>query len=250
MRRLLALACLSSFAACGDIDVRSIRTGDVVPAALEGEWKGAWQSGATGINGLLTLRIQDFGGEPVVSVQIAHPCVPPSQYQFRATPNRIELLANDVVLFEAALGAGRTLIGTYGCVADSGSWDAIWQRDLPDLVDLGGRWVGSVTVAGIPTQTLVVQLEQSVHNGTLALDGSMRLPDLLVDPLPVVGSVQFRDGVFDLVLVTEPGTVPLVHMVGVGNTTTLRVPGGQLQAAFDPQLPLVEATWELQWQSR
>jgi len=251
MRRSLVPACLLLLlAACGDIDVRSIRTGDVVPVALRGEWKGAWQSGQTGLNGLLTMRIQEYDGEPVVSVQIAHPCVPPSQYQFRATATKVELLANDVVLFEAVLGGERSLIGSYGCLVDTGSWDAVWQKDLPQLVDLGGSWAGSISVPDYPLQPIVLQLEQSVRNGSLVLGGSMALPGLLADPLAMVGTVQFREGVFDVLLVTEPGVVPLVHMVGTGNSTTLRLSGGQLQAAIDPLLPLLQATWEMQWQGR
>ncbi|MBL8728714.1 MAG: hypothetical protein JNM25_09815 [Planctomycetes bacterium] len=250
MRPLLAASLSLTFAACGDIQVRSIRTGDVVPDALQGEWTGAWQSAQTGFGGLLTLRIQDFAGEPVVSVQIAHPCVPPSHYQFRATPAKVELLADDVVLFEAVVGAERTLIGSYGCTADAGSWDATWQRDLPALVDLTGRWLGSASVPGYLPQAIVLDLQQTVRNGTLAFDGAMQLPGLLPEPLPMRGSVQFRAGVFDVVLVTEPGTVPLVHMVGTGDTALRRLDAGQLQAAVDPLLPLVQATWEMRWQTR
>lgn len=250
MLRPLAAACLLSVAACGDIQVRSIRTGDAVPTALEGEWQGAWQSSQTGNNGLLTMRIQDFGGEPVVSVQILHPCVPPDQYQFRVTTEGIELLADGEVLFAAVYGVERTLVGSYGCPDDSGSWDATWQRDLPALVDLSGRWAGSVTAPGYPEQAILLDLQQTVRGGALAFDGAMSLPDLLPEPLPMVGSVQFRDGVFDVVLVTEPGVVPLVRMAGVGETATLRVQNGELQAAIDPLLPLVQATWQLQWQQR
>lgn len=245
-----SLALLLGCAACGDINVRSVRTGDVVPPALEGEWLGSWQSSTTGINGLLTLRIQDFAGEPVVAVQIAHACVPPSQYQFRASPTKVELLADDVVLFEAVIGTDHTMIGSYGCAADAGSWDATWQRALPELIDLSGRWLGTVAVAGQPTQTLVLDLTQSVRNGTLALDGSMSLPDLLPDALPMRGSVQFGEAGFDLLLLTQPGTVPLVQMTGTGSSTALQVPSGQLLAAIDPLLPLVEATWTVQRQGQ
>jgi hypothetical protein len=236
--------------ACGDIDVQSIRSGAVVPSALAGEWQGVWQSELGGSFGVLTLRIQDFDGEPVVAVDIAHPCVPPDEYQFRATASTVELLADSVVLFRAVLGPERTLVGTYGCLADTGSWDATWQRDLPELVDLSGQWLGSVSVPGFPPETLVVQLEQSVRGGALALDGSLRLPNLSPEPLPLVGTVQFREGAFDLVLVSAPGSLPLVYLVGVGDTPTLRVQDGQLQAAIDPSTPLVVATWDVQWQTR
>lgn len=250
MRPLSVAACLPFlFAACGDIEVRSIRTGDNVPDSLQGEWSGAWRSDLSGINGLLTMRIQSFAGEPVVSVQISHPCVPPSQYQFRASPTKVELLANEVVLFEGIVGTDHTLVGTYGCLADVGSWDATWQRELPELIDLGGTWTGSVTVPGFPSQAIALDLEQSVRGGGLTLRGTMAVPGVLPDPLPMLGNVQFRSGQFDLLLVSEPGSVPLVHMVGTGDTGTLRLQDGELQAAVDPQLSLLQGTWEMQWQS-
>ena len=233
-------------AACGDIDVRSIRSGDVVPEELEGEWWGAWISALSGVNGVLTLRIQHFAGEPVVGVQIAHPCLPPNQYEFRATASTVELLADDVVLFRGVLGDDRTLIGTYGCAADLGSWDATWHRDLPPVADLGGLWVGTVTVPGLPTQEMQLQLEQSVRDGALVLTGAGALPGLLTEPLPLLGQVQFRQDAFDLGLVTAPGILPIVQLVGIGDTASLQITNGQLQVAVDPLHPIVQGLWSVQ----
>lgn len=246
-RPALSLLPLLLAAACGDIDVRSIRTGDIVPDALAGEWRGDWQSQLSGIQGLLTLRIQDFAGQPVVSVQIAHPCVPPDQYEFRVAPSGIELLEDGEVLFRAVFGDNRTLVGSYSCLADSGLWDATWTRDLPQLIDLGGRWVGTITVDGFPAQSLELQLDQSVQSSALAMQGTMALPGLLAEPLDLRGTVQFRDGAFDLLLVTAAGSGPLVHMLGTGATETRSVPNGSLQAVVGPQQPIVEATWQVQW---
>lgn len=243
---LVASLCLS-LGACGDIEVRSIRSGDVVPAQLEGEWHGAWQSELSGISGVLTLRIQDFGGEPVVAVEIAHPCVPPARYEFRATANTIQLLDDGEVLFDGLLGDDRTLVGSYACLADSGSWDASWQRALPELVDLGGTWSGTITAPGFDPQALELQLVQTVRDGTLLLQGTLGLPGLPTDPLPIFGQVQFGDAAFELLLVTEPGTGPLVHMTGLGDPATRTIGSGDLQAAIDPLLPILQAEWDAQW---
>lgn len=244
--RCLALPLVLPLGACGDIEVRSIRTGDVVPAQLEGEWRGVWQSELSGIGGVLTLRIQDFGGEPVVAVEIAHPCVPPDRYEFRATANTIELLDDGEVLFRGLLGDDRTLVGSYDCLADRGSWDATWQRALPELVDLGGTWNGTITAADM-SQPLVLQLAQTVRDGALLLHGTLDLPGLPLDPLPMFGQVQFGDAAFELLLVTEPGTAPLLHMTGLGDAATRTIVDGELQAAIDPLLPLLQAQWTAQW---
>ncbi|MBX3463118.1 MAG: hypothetical protein KF830_08100 [Planctomycetes bacterium] len=247
MRSTLLPWFLLSCAACGDIDVRSVRTRD---GMLAGEWTGSWQSLQGGGDGMLLLRIQDFGGEPVVGVQISHPCLPPADYEFRATASTFELLAAGEVVFGAVLGPERTLVGTYGCAVDTGAWDATWQRTLPDPVDLSGQWLGSVAVPDLPPRTLVLQLWQTVRSGALVIEGTLRLPEVMVQPLAIVGTVQFRDGAFDLVLVSAASAFPLVHLAALGDTPTRRITGGQLQAAIDPSLPLVQATWEAQWQQR
>jgi hypothetical protein len=234
-------------AACGDIDVRSIRTSDAVPQALEGEWSGSWQSGDGADSGTLVLRIQDFAGEPVVSVQVAHPCVKPREYQFRATATTVELLADGEVVFGAVLGQDRTLVGSYQCTADSGTWDASWQRDLPPLLDLSGRWEGTISANGAPPQQLVMHLQQDVRGGALVMDGAAELPGALPEPIGVTGWLEFRDGVFEVLLTTLPGEVPIAFLTGLGDSDLLRIENGLLQAAIDPQLPVLQATWQAAW---
>ena len=234
-------------AACGDLDVKSIRTGDSVPQALQGEWGGLWQSNQDLDGGSLTLRIQDFGGEPLVSVVISNPCVQPRDYQFRVTGARIELLADGQPVFSALLGSDRTLVGTYACAADAGAWDATWQRDLPLVLDLSGTWNGALSVPGAPEQVLVLHLLQVVRSGGLVLDGTLELPGVLPAPLPLRGWVTFREGAFDLALTNLEGELLQFQMIGAGDVDDLRVDNGLLHVSAPGQVPFHQGVWRVQW---
>lgn len=250
MRALAVLALVSlSFAACGDITVKSIRVADSVPATLEGEWTGQWSSTRSTGGGTVRLRMQDFEGEPVVSVQLDNPCIEARAYQFRTTGNLIELLADGVPLFSAVLGEARTLTGTYECAADSGVWSVTWSRELAPLVDLGGRWDGTLSLPGLSTTSLRLQLDLDflVQGGALVVQGTARLPDLSTTVLPVFGVVFFRTDDFDLRLLaptTETGTG--IELFGVGPLDTRRIDTGLVQVT-DPSLPIAQATWQAQW---
>jgi hypothetical protein len=241
LRFALALTLLG--AACGDIEVKSYRSPDVVPHQLQGEWLGSWNSDVNSTGGVLTLRIQEFASEPVVSIQINHPCVTPQDYTFRANGNEIELLANGHVLFSAQLNEDRTLVGTYDCDEDAGSWSALWNRELPEPRDLGGRWDGFLWVDGEPEQQLVMQLQQGVHSGALTLAGTVDLPGVLAHPIGVTGWVEFHDGSFQLLLTTLPGEGLVAYMTGIGETATATVTNGLLYALVGPDVPILEINW-------
>lgn len=244
---------ITATAACGRIDIRSVRTGESVPAALAGEWTGTWQSSRSTANGSLVLRMQDFAGEPVVSIHLDNPCVQAGDYQFRTSGNTVELLEDGDVLFTATLGPARSLVGHYGCDSDAGAWDATWTRELPSLVDLSGRWEGEVVAFGVPSIAMVLQLEQVVRSGALALEGTASVPDLLTAPIPIAGLLRFQTGTFgqpdtfELSLDTPAGLTPAVHMLGVGATAERRVHTGLVQANGQPSLPFVQAAWQARW---
>jgi len=248
MRSLLLACFLFLAAACGDIDVREIRT-EGVPPELIGEWTGTWQSHLNVTGGMLLLRIQEFAGEPVVTVQVDHPCVKPREYEFRATATTVELLADGEVVFAAVVGSDRTLIGTYDCAADRGSWDASWLRELPPVIDLAGRWDGGIRLDGAPEQPFVMRLEQDVRGGALRLDGTIDLPGVLPEPLGITGWLEFHETTFEILLTTLPGEVPIAYMTALGNSALLRIEDGMLQAAISAQLPLLQATWHAAWTS-
>lgn len=251
MRLSLGLVLCVSLASCGDIEVRSIRVSESVPEELQGEWTGHWQSSDGSGGGAIVLRMQDFGGTPVVSVQLDNACIEAREYQFRTFGNQLELLADGEVLFSALFGDDRTLLGTYGCDADAGTWDAAWAHALPDLVDLGGRWEGSISAFGQPLRTLVLDLDLVVRGGALVVEGSVAVPSLLMTPLPVSGLITFRhEPVFDvhsfeLLLATPIGSSPTVQLFGTGDPQLRRIDTGLLQTSGDP-LPLT-AAWRAQW---
>lgn len=246
--RLLSVSVLGVLlAACGDLDVRSVRVSASVPAELEGEWSGHWQSSDGSAGGAVLLRMQDFGGVPVVSVQLDNPCIQAQEYQFRTVGNRLELLADGEVLFAAAFGEDRTLAGTYGCIADAGTWDAAWARALPDLVDLGGRWEGSVSAFGVPPRTLSLDLDLLVRGGALVVEGTVHVPSLFATPLPVNGLIQYHEQTFDLWLAVTTGSSLAVQMFAVGDVATRRIDTGLVQTNGDPALPFTQAAWRAQW---
>lgn len=248
MRSSLVLAlALPWFAACGDIDVKSVRVGGSVPEQLAGEWNGQWQSTSGSAGGSITLRMQDFEGEAVVSVQLDNPCIGAEAYQFRVEGNVIELLADGVVLFSAVLGDDRTLVGTYGCSADLGVWEAEWIRELPTLVDLGGRWEGLVNVPGIVPQPAVLQIGLSVDTGALVVDGTVQFPTLAPTLLPVHGAVQFRATAFDIALDVSTGTSLGIQLLGIGDVAARRIDTGLLRTNGDPSVPFTTAGWTAQW---
>ena len=245
---LFALVSLSSVA-CGDIDVKSIRVVDVVPRALEGEWRGQWSSTEDSGAGTVTLRMQDFEGEAVVSLQLDNPCIEKRSYQFVTSGNLLQLLADGVVVFSAVLGGERSMAGTYECAADVGVWSVDWTRSLAAPVDLGGQWMGSVTVPGLAPMVLQLDLDLFVQGGTLMIEGTATLfPDgMPPTTLPVTGSATFLETTFDLRLVAPTSDVPNVgvQLFGGGSVAALRVDVGTVQTN-DPGLPFHEAIWQAQ----
>jgi hypothetical protein len=233
---------------CGDIDVRSVRSGDAVPASLEGEWRGTWRSSRTNAMGAITLQVQEWRSEPLLSLTIDNPCVEPRIYELVLQGTRIELLADGEEVFVAELSPERVLAGSYGCPMDAGTWEARWAAELPPVVDLSGEWAGTVQTTGFPPQVLRLRLEQSVRDGALALDASLELPSLLSQPVLLTGGVQFRPGEFDLVLATGASSNPAMHMSGFGSTEPLQVDIGVVSVSAVPPLPFAQGVWRVGWQ--
>ncbi|HEU4420646.1 MAG TPA: hypothetical protein VFT55_17030 [Planctomycetota bacterium] len=234
-----------------DIDVKSVRTGEQIPADLEGVWLGSWQSEQVSLSGTLTLRLQEWQNQPVVSVATDNPCVEPHDYDLALRPGRIELLDDGEVVFAAEFGPGRTLTGTYVCHEDRGHWAAQWTEALPAIVDLSGTWLGTLSAAGFPDQVLSLQLVQSVRNGAIALDALMALPELPGVQVLLIGNAVFRIGGFDLLLATFPTSNPSLMLTGFGSTEPLRVDLGVINVlASQPPLPFTQAVWQVDWQER
>lgn len=242
---LPVLPALLLLSGCGDIEVKSTRVGNAVPAQLQGQWTGSWSSTRGPGTGTVTLQVQSFDGDPLVQVLVDNPCLVPSNYQLVMSGNAFELRADGQPVFSAVLGPERTLLGTFECTADAGVWQATWAADLPPVLDLGGVWQGQVQALALPATELQIMFVQSVRGGQLVLDGTLSLPGLLPSPLPVTGSVRFREGAFELALTTTAGIAPLVQLAGLGDSATLSIDDGLLVAAAIPELPSGMATWDL-----
>jgi hypothetical protein len=253
MRHLTFLtwfALVISAAGCG-IDVKSVRTGKVIPADLEGVWHGTWTSEQASLNGTLTLQLQEWHNTAVVSVATDNPCLEPHDYDLSLSAGRIELRDNGQIVFAATFGPNRTLTGTYVCHADSGQWAAQWTEALPPIVDLSGTWVGTVSTAGVPAQALSLELLQSVRHGMIVLDGLLTLPELAGAQVLLTGSAEFHQDGFDLLLATFPSSNPALVLTGFGSTEPLRVELGVFNViASQPPLPFTQGVWQVDWQER
>lgn len=237
MRSLAVLVLSCAFAACGDLEVRSVRAPQAVPRELLGEWSGAWHSAESNSTGNILVRVQQFEGEPVVNVQIENPCIEPRTYDLVVTPATIELRADGRTVIAAVLGAGRELVGTYVCTAETGTWSAVWQRDLPEIADLAGDWSGTLVVGGQPDRPVALELAQRVEGGIVVLDGLLDLGDAWPLPVPMRGTAFFRADGYDVMLNTLAGNLPELWLTGVGDHEPLRIEHGILQALGPQPLP-------------
>jgi hypothetical protein len=238
---------LASFAACGDISVRSVSPASAVATAFAGEWTGSWQSTNGRTSGGVTIAVQRFEGEPVVGIVIDNPCLVPGSYELRAVPGGIELLRGGDAVFTAQRVGERQLVGSYGCHEDSGTWEATWQRLLPDPADLSGPWAGLAFV-GTLELPMVLTIDQGVENGALSLVGQLRLPSGWPAPVPVAGGVRFFGEQFEALLSTVPGGGPNVELLLFGSAAAGQASPGLLRVLDPGPQPFAQAVVQLQRQ--
>ena len=236
---------LALLAGCGEIHVRSIRPDPGVPEMLQGEWTGSWASTRRSDSGSLSVRVLEFANQPVVSLTIDNPCIVPRDYELRFSGGIIELWADGDRVLEASLEPSRVLVGGYQCAQDEGTWSATWQRELPPPLDLSGAWEGSVTVPGVASEPMRVELTQSVRSGALVLRGTVALPTALPLPVPITGFVNFGDTDFQLVMQTQTGFQPAVVMTGIGDRDPVQVQLGLLQVLSTAALPFSQGLFEM-----
>ncbi len=238
-------------AACGDLDVRSVRVPEVVPASLEGEWSGTWTSVRTNASGPLTVRVQEFDSQPLLSVDIENACIETRSYDLVLGNGLIELRDGARTVFAGVLGEGRTLLGTFTCDSDDGTWTAAWQRDLPPLLDLSGTWNGSLATLENPQRALRLQLDQGVRGGVLVLDGTVAIDGLGDDGgelvVPLEGAASFRSDGFDLGLRSLGGSTPNLVLSGLGDPDPLQVEVGVLQVLGASPLPFSQGIFRITW---
>ncbi len=249
MRYLVAISLSWLAAACGDLDVKSVRSPQVVPTALLGEWSGTWTSAnasAATTSGDVLVRVQAFEDQPIVQVQFDHPCVEPRVYELVLSGESIALRADGVVVLAASLAGEGQLLGTFQCPADLGTWSATRQRDLPVVLDLGGSWQAELAVIGAPVRAFDLSLVQSVRSGFVQLDGLLDLGDLWPLPVMVEGPVQFVGEEFQFALRTVVGSSPDVLLTAVGERLTLRVDVGMFQVVGASALPFNQGIFRMQ----
>lgn len=236
---VLALA----LAACGDLDVRSIRPPEIAADVLAGEWVGSWHSPSRNTQGDVVVRVRQFDDQPVVEVVFDNPCIVSRSYELVVTASTIELRADGMAVLAATLSDERRLDGVFQCVDETGTWSAVWQRDLPPVLDLGGPWGGDVRLWGGPVHGLELDLQQSVRGGVVQLDGTLRVPGLWQEPIAVTGNAVFDAATFDVLLRSLEATGPQLVLTGTGDTVQLRVDLGFLRVFS--QVPPLEGVFTL-----
>jgi hypothetical protein len=213
---------------CGELAVQSTPGEQTIAAALAGEWRGTWQSDLTGASGEIVLRVQDFAGEPVVSMVLDNPCVTPDEYDLELSLGTLSMQADGVSVVQGTLASAERIVGAFGCALDHGTWFADRVGDLPELVDLGGSWSGLVALPGGLSQSVAVTLLQRVEGGRLALEASFEAPGLWPTPVPMSGVVTFGVEGFDLLLTSPAELQPFFAFSGMGERQPLAIPAGQL----------------------
>lgn len=225
---------LPVLAACGKVQFQSTPgTPGAAAQELYGEWVGTWASDSIEGTGPLSFRAQQFEGQLVFGVDIAHPCLNGSLYQLVFSGTHLELRDQGMPVMVGDLQEGRRFVGTYSCLEDSGTWEVVWSRDLPPVADLTGTWQGEIlSIAGVSPLELV--LEQYVAGGRIYVRGTLELPNDLDGLLPVDGLVRMRSSQFELSLVTESGVTPQVVIGGFGDPATLNVHTGLVVTSGAP----------------
>lgn len=242
MRHLLPCVLSLFAAACGDLDVQSVRSPQNV-AVWEGAWEGEWHSESGG-SGFVGFRVQEFRGEPLVTVEFAHACFEARPYELVMLPTTIELRAEGRTVLAALLEPGPRVTGTYDCGTDRGLWLATRVGDLPAVLDLTGAWQGQLHYPG-GQRAVAWWLEQEVVDGVMQITVELDLGGLLATPLPLAGRVEFRNTGFEIVLRTEPGLAPDVVLTGTGVAEPLQIGVGLLQVIGGSSLPFSHASLQL-----
>ena len=237
-------------AACVDID-RQTTTGSSLPQALFGEWRGSWESDRVANSGTLVMSVQSFDGQPVLAAAIQHPCLAARVFEFSQTGLRWELRLDGELVFVGTVDpTTRTLVGTYSCAEDEGTWSAGWQGPLPDIPDLSGSWTGAYESLQ-PAGSGELSLDLSQHwaegrlrfTGTVSLDPHSNHPSMTESLALAVtaGEVQWTGSDFQLLLQAGE-SLPWLTMHGSGHLSSLSVQQGLL-IVENAQLPFQFGLW-------
>ena len=217
------------------------------PQQLLGEWHGSWRSSSTAGSGQLVLAVQAFQGQPIVTVDLQHPCIVGQGYQFVQQGLRWELRLNEQTVFTAEVElANRTLNGSYDCQQDQGSWSASWDHALPEIPDLSGIWSGVYEALQPPSSGILsMELLQNWQDGRLRLTGSLSFDGHGVTLPLIVGEVAWTGDLFELLV--QGGVPPSsVNLQGSGQRIALAVSQG-LFTVEDPRLPFRFGIWNAAW---
>lgn len=169
----LLLALLPALAACGDVKSNIPDSSTAVPPALAGEWTGTWEVAGASSSGTLTLRVQEFDGQPVVQIDTDMPCIAGTTFELQFAATSFTARVGGQQVLDGAVTAPSQLGGTFTCAAGQGAWQATRQRVLPPVVDLSGAWSGALYLQGATPQPFLLDLTMTLDSGVLRLGGTI-----------------------------------------------------------------------------
>lgn len=223
MNRHTLLIPLLFAAACADMTTTTPAATPAVPPALVGEWDGTWAATGTEAAGALTLRVQEFAGEPVVQIDTDLPCVAGTTFRLDFTATSFTASIGDQQVLRGEVAADGTLSGTYACAAGEGAWQAARVRTLPAIVDLSGGWTGALYREGATPQPFTLDLQMTLDAGVLRLAGSITVQGEPTDTIAGYAA-EFDDAGYQVFFESSGG---VLRAQGNGLYGPLRVETGQ-----------------------
>ncbi|GAB4139170.1 MAG: hypothetical protein Fur0037_05260 [Planctomycetota bacterium] len=233
---------LVALASCYRIEHRTTIAGTAA-VELAGEWSGTWADSAR--SGRLAILVRFFDGQPLLRLETDHPAAAGQSFSYAFAGSHLELAGQDLWLSGDLDQGSRTMRGAIGGVS-TGTWEASWLAPLPPIVDLSGVWEGSFSDSSRRTSgSFSIALEQRVADGAISVSGSLRAFGL---SLPIAdGYVEWGRDSFDIRIWSDPYSVPVIQLSGVGDPMGRSIDQGDYIVMPHHGLPVALGSWRADW---
>lgn len=248
-RSLAALAALSLAASCYYKVETRLTTPTAVAAQLEGEWNGTWTNAPGDQTGSLRFLLRTFQGQLVLGFATDNPAAQQQTFAFAFQGAHVEVTGAEIQFLGDLDVKAKVFAGTFTGSHGAGTWQADWTRELPPIVDLSGTWIGTYRGDSqlIPEGPLTLTLVQQLVHGQLRVTGSIELQSLSLTVPVVDGAVDWNADTFDVQLISDITTLPIVQLTGVGDPLQRRIDQGEFVVLPPPGLPVGLGSWQAVW---